>query len=262
MFELSKIFWAVAQPAVLLLIALSLGTLCLWIGWRRVGGWLVGLVTVALLAVTLFPLERLYMTPLERRFPIPELPAAVDGIIVLGGGITFRDLDGVPRPEINESGGDRLAAFAALAKRYPQARIVFSGGSGSLRNPELREADAAKAVLADFGVDPDRIVLQRRSRNTWEDAVFAKELVAPQPGETWILVTSAFHMARSVGCFRQVGWEVIPYPVDFLAGERGWLGFDVNPLYSLGLLNIAAKEWVGLVAYNLMDRTPALFPGP
>lgn len=262
MFELSKIFWAVAQPGVLLLIALALGTVFLWVGWRRFGTWLISLATLVLLAVTLFPLERLYMTPLERRFPVPELPAKVDGIVVLGGGISFRDYDGAPRAEINESGGDRLAAFAALARRYPEAKIVFSGGSGSLRHPELREADAAGAILATFGVDPARILLQRRSRNTWEDANFAKELVNPQPGEVWVLITSAYHMARSVGCFRQVGWEVIPYPVDFLAGERGWLAFEVNPVYSLGILTVASKEWVGLVAYHLMDRTPALFPAP
>jgi uncharacterized SAM-binding protein YcdF (DUF218 family) len=262
MFELSKIFWAVAQPGVLLLLALALGMLCLWIGWRRLGTWLVSLATVVLLAVTLFPLERLYMTPLERRFPVPELPAKVDGFIVLGGGISFRQVGSVLRAEINESGGDRLAAFAALARRYPEARLVFSGGSGSLRQPELREADAAKVILADFGVDPDRILLQRRSRNTWEDANFAKEQLNPQPGEIWVMITSAFHMPRAVGCFRQVGWEVIPYPVDFLAGEHSWFGFEVNPVYSLGLLTVASKEWVGLLAYHLMDRTPELFPAP
>jgi uncharacterized SAM-binding protein YcdF (DUF218 family) len=262
MFELSKIFWAVAQPAVLLLIALSLGVLFLWIGWPRLGTWLLSLTTLLLLALTLFPLERLYLTPLERRFPVPELPASVDGIVVLGGAISFRDLDGEPRAEINESGGDRLAAFAQLARRFPEARLVFSGGSGSLRHPELREADAAAALLADLGVDPARLILQRRSRNTWEDALYAHELLKPQPGERWVLVTSAFHMPRAVGCFRQLGWEVIPYPVDFLAGERGWLSFEVNPVYSLGLLTVGLKEWIGLVAYHWMDRTPALFPAP
>jgi uncharacterized SAM-binding protein YcdF (DUF218 family) len=262
MFELSKILWAVTQPAVLLLIALTLGVVFLWIGWRRLGTWLLSLTTLALLAVTLLPLERLYLTPLERRFPIPELPAKVDGIIVLGGGISFRELDGVPRGEINESGGDRLGAFAALAGRYPEAKLVFSGGGASLRKPELREADAAGALLADFGVDPARLILQRNSRNTWEDVLFSRDLVQPQPGEVWVLVTSAFHMPRSVGCFRQLGWEVIPYPVDFLAGERDWLGFEVNPVYSLGLLTIGIKEWIGLVAYHLMDRTPTVYPGP
>ena len=262
MFELSKIFWAVAQPGVLLLIALTLGMVCLWVGWRRPGAWLVSLATLVLLAVTLFPLERLYMTPLERRFPVPELPAEVDGIIVLGGGISFRELDGQPRPEINESGGDRLGAFAALARRYPEAKLVFSGGSGSLRHPELREADVAGAVLAGLGLDPARLILQRRSRNTWEDAVYSKEQANPQPGEVWVLITSAYHMPRAIGCFRQLGWEVIAYPVDFLAGERGWLSFEVNPVTALGLLTVASKEWVGLLAYHLMDRTPALFPAP
>ena len=136
--------------------------LCLWIGWRRLGTWLVSLATLILLIVTLLPLERLYLTPLERRFPIPELPATVDGIIVLGGGISSASSTARCVRRSTSS-----AATAWLPSRHwPGAipmRLVFSGGSGSLRHPELREADAAGAILADFGLDPARLILQRRS---------------------------------------------------------------------------------------------------
>jgi len=265
-FELSKIFWGLAKPSTLLLLAIALGALLLWLRWsrgRRIGRWLLTLAAAWFLLISLFPLERLWLQTLETRFPRPALPARVDGIVVLGGALSYVAFEGGETPQINESGGDRLAAFVALARRYPAARLVFAGGSGSVRKPEVREADDAADILAALGLERDRIILERESRNTWENAVFARELAAPLPGETWVVITSAFHMPRAIGCFRAAGWgEVLAYPVDYLTSDRDWLGFDVDPLYSLGALDIAAKEWIGLLAYWLMDRTPALFPAP
>lgn len=265
-FELSKIFWGLAKPSTLLLIAFLLGAFLLWRRGeraRRNGRRLVTLATLWFLLIAAFPLEKLWLQTLETRFPQPALPARVDGIVVLGGALSYVDFQGEETPQINDSGGDRLAAFLALARRYPAAKLVFAGGSGSVRRPDLREADDAAAILATLGLDPGRLILERRSRNTWENALYARELAAPQPGETWIVITSAFHMARAIGCFRAAGWEgVVAYPVDYLTSDRAWLGFDVDPLYGLGALDIAAKEWIGLAAYWLMDRSPALFPAP
>lgn len=266
-FELSKIFWGLAKPTTLLLIALVLGILLSWLGWRRgrrIGRWLLTLATGWFLLISLFPLEQLWLGTLEDRFPVMRtLPERVDGVVVLGGSLSYVQADGEETPQINESGGDRLAAFVAFARRYPEAKLVFAGGSGSVRKPEVREADDAARILARMGIDPARLILERNSRNTWENAVFAKELAQPQPGETWVIITSAFHMPRAIGCFRAAGWPgVVAYPVDFLTADRDWLGFDVDPLYSLGAFDIAAKEWIGLVVYRLMDRSPDLFPAP
>jgi len=264
-FWLSKLLWALVAPASLLVLALVLGVAALWTPWpglRRFGRWLLSLTAVLLVMLALFPFERLYLEPLEQRFPPPELPAELDGIVVLGGGISFMVTDGRTLPQLNDSGGDRLAALQMLALRYPEAKLVFSGGSGFLRDPELREADGARQLLADLGFPVERVLWERRSRNTWENALFSKELAAPQPGERWLLVTSAFHMPRAVGCFRALGWEVLAYPVDYQTRERDWLGFDVDPLYALATLTVAGKEWIGLAAYYLMDRSPSLFPAP
>ena len=119
-----------------------------------------------------------------------------------------------------------------------------------------------RGALRQAGIDPDCVIFETDSRNTWENALFSRRLVEPQPGETWLLVTSALHMPRSVGIFRRVGWEVVPYPVDYRTRRGGhpYLRFEFEK--TLSLLHEATREWIGLVSYRLMDRTSALFPGP
>jgi uncharacterized SAM-binding protein YcdF (DUF218 family) len=220
---------------------------------------LLGLMLLALAAVAVLPVTRWVIGPLEQRFPVPQLPDKVDGIIVLGGAIDLDSTGNPDMPAVNGA-GERLLAFAELARRYPDARLVYSGGSGLVSDQDAREADLAKPLFLTLGLDVTRTLYERDSRNTWENAVISKRLVKPQPGQTWLLVTSAWHMPRAVGCFRQVGWNVLPYPVDYLGRTKPWLGLDaINQLHSIG---IAEKEWIGLVAYWLMGRSDALFPAP
>jgi uncharacterized SAM-binding protein YcdF (DUF218 family) len=117
-----------------------------------------------------------------------------------------------------------------------------------------------RAELIDLGVAPDRVLVEDRSRNTYENAVMSHDLVQPKAGETWLLLTSAWHMPRAVGCFRHTGWEVLPYPVDYRTEARPRLELLLAP--HLELLDLAAKEWVGLAAYRLLGRIDALFPAP
>lgn len=266
-FEISKILWGLVQPSTLLLLMLAAGFLLLLLrpaGCRRWGRRLLGFAIGVIFLVALLPLERLWLTPLETRFPAPaDLPATVDGVILLGGGLSYVLADGAERARVNSAGGERLTAFLALAARYPEARLVFTGGSGLLRRPELREADDAARLLAALGLPPERLLLERESRNTWENAVRTRALVQPQAGERWILVTSAFHMPRAMGSFRAAGWEgLVAYPVDYLTSTRGWLSLEIDPLQGLGALDVAVREWIGLTAYWLLDQTSALLPAP
>ena len=107
-------------------------------------------------------------------------------MIVLGGMID--SLVSVARNEValNEA-AERLTEAAALARRYPGARIVVSGGDGSLVYRSTDEAGIAKRFLTQIGIDPARITLETQSRNTWQNAVFTKKLIAPKPGERWLL---------------------------------------------------------------------------
>ncbi|HZB89897.1 MAG TPA: YdcF family protein [Stellaceae bacterium] len=258
LFVAGKLFWALAAPDNLLLLLLLAGLLAQALGRRR--GYRVALAAaLALLAAGILPIGQWAIGPLEGRFPNPVLPAHIDGIIVLGGAV---------EPKINAHGqvaldgaAARITEALALALRHPEAKLLLSGGDASLLpRPREREADETRRLFIELGVAPGRILVEDRSRNTFENALFSLKVAAPKPDETWVLVTSAWHMPRAVGCFRAVGWKVLPYPVDYRTETDPLPDFELGK--QLALLDVAAKEWVGLVAYRLLGRTDALFPGP
>lgn len=260
-YVLGKIAWFVLKPSNLLLLGLALGVLFRLFGnrfWSRLfaGGALAGLIACAVL-----PLGSGLIGPLEDRFPSPSLPARVDGIIVLGGAIE-PELSANRKVMSLNGNAERLVAFAELARRYPAAKLVYTGGSGEVIPPGLREADWVEPFLDTAGIPRGRLVLERESRNTDENARFTKAIVQPQAGQVWLLVTSARHMPRSVGVFRRQGWTVVPYPVDYVTTrETDWTpSFDLAR--GLSGLDAAAYEWFGLAYYRLSGRIDSWFPGP
>ena len=203
------------------------------------------------------------LRPLENRFPQPSLDiAAPDGIVVLGGAI--QQVIGATRGQVTMwDAAARITAGAVLARRFPAARLVYTGGSNALVSEIGSEAEDAKRLWTDLGIDPARIRIEDRSRNTAENARFTHDLLQPRPGQRWLLVTSAYHMPRSVGLFRAAGFEVLPYPVDYRSTGT-WR--DLLPTVEIGSgltrLDVAVREWIGLVAYGLSGRTADLFPAP
>src|ERR1700682_5959200 len=175
--------------------------------------------SVVLLAICGFsPLGKLLLYPLEPLFAPWDAPrGAPAGIIVLGGSIDA-DLSAAHGAAIVRTAADRIIAAAALAHRYPNARVVFSGGNSNLVSHDAREADFAGALFESLGTSKARLMMERRSRNTQENAEFSKTLAAPKDGERWLLVTSALHMPRSIGLFRKAGFNVEAYPVDWRGG--------------------------------------------
>ena len=161
------------------------------------------------------------------------------------------------------SAGDRITAMLDLARRYPKATLVYTGGDGSLLQDGDSEAPVAGRLLEDAGLANGRVVLELKSRTTQENAVFTRRLVDPKPGQLWLLVTSAVHMPRSVANFRAAGFDVEAYPVDFrTAGwQDAWKPFD-RISYGLARADIAAHEWIGLVALRLTGRSSELLPSP
>ena len=261
-FVLSKTIGIALLPANFLIGIGLLGAILLATRLASFGRKLL-IASVVLLAVCGFsPLGDLLLHPLESRFP-PWDPArgAPDGIVVLGGAIDA-DLSADHGTLVFTRAADRVVEAAALARQYPKARIIFSGGSANLTDGP-READYAAAIFERLGVAKDRLIMERRSRNTMENAEFSKELAAPKSGERWLLVTSAFHMPRSIGIFRRVGFPVEPYPVDWRTGRSvDLLEFSPFVLDGLERTEIAVREYLGLVAYRISGRTSELFPGP
>ena len=261
-FYLAKLGWTLAQPSAALLLLLVAGLLLVGFCRVRLGGTLVLVATAGLLVAGMTPLGAALLLPLEERFPRPEIEGPVTGIIVLGGGIDQRNTAARGVFALTDA-GDRMTEAVILARRYPEARLVFTGGSAALRPDGSTEGEAARGFFKAIGIIDDRVTIESASRDTAENAAFTKKLVDPKPGETWLLVTSAWHMPRSIGCFRAVGWDVTAYPVDYRTDGWSDLSFGM-PLPSAGLtaVDLATKEWIGLAAYRLVGRTDALFPAP
>src|ERR1700681_4828751 len=220
--------------------------------------------SVLMLAICGFsPLGKLLLYPLESRFPPWDAArGAPDGIIVLGGSID-PDLSLAHRAAVVRTAADRIIAAAALARRYPNARIIFAGGSPNLISNDAREADFASALLESLGTSTARLIMERRSRNTQENAEFSMAIAAPKAGERWLLVTSAYHMPRSVGLFRKTGFAVEAYPVDWRVGGReDLLRFTAFWLEGLDRVNVGLREWMGLTAYWATGKIDRLLPGP
>ena len=179
------------------------------------------IASVVLFAICGFsPLGYLLLYPLEQRFPPWDAArGAPDGVIVLGGSIDA-ELSAAHGVAVVSGAADRIIAAAALGHRYPHARIMFTGGSPNLVSGDAREADHAAALFESLGISGERLIMERGSRNTQENAEFSMAMAASRPGERWLLVTSAFHMPRSVGLFRKAGFSVEAYPVDWRVGGR------------------------------------------
>ena len=260
-FTFSKIFWIVADPANFLLILLCIGVVLLFTWSQKWGRRMIAAVATVWLVLAVLPVGAWMFLPLEDRFPIVDhLPKKVDGIIALGG--VVNQFVTKARGQVAIGGAvERLTEFADLVKRYPNAKAVYTTGSGNLTRQDIKEADVVSPLLKKLGLEPSKIIFENQSRNTFENAMLSKELVNPKPDETWVLITSAFHMPRSVGVFRKAGWAVIPYPVDYyLSGKTpDLLSFSAGS--GLGRFSTALHEWIGLLVYRLTDKSDEVFPG-
>ena len=261
-FVLSKVLGFVALPSNLVITAGLIGLVLLATRWRRFGVWLAMASLLLSAIMGLSPLGNALILTLEQRFPPWDAArGAPDGIVVLGGAITPDVSAARGAPALNEA-AERITAAVELSRRYPNARIIFSGGTNALLFDEGPEAAIAVQQFEALGVAPGRVVAEEQSRNTIENAVFSRMLADPKPGERWLLVTSAYHMPRAIGVFRQAGFAVEAYPVDWRT--RG-LADATRPFGSLGdglrRTDTAVREWVGLLVYRLTGKSSELLPG-
>jgi len=261
LFIASKVLWGVLRPNTLALVLAMIGLVLVWRG-RRFGRWPLTLGLGWYAAVFALPVASLLTLPLEERFPRPaSAPTEVTGIIVLGGAVEQAMTVAHGIPALNGA-AERMTEAVAMARRHPRAKLVFTGGSASLVPDGPTESDTARQLFLALGVPATQLVFEDQSRNTHENAVLTQRLLNPAPGQTWLLVTSASHMPRSVGTFRQAGWRVVPWPVNYTTGRDPGLWWDDPFPTRLNRAEWALREYVGLVAYRLMGRTDSLFPQP
>ena len=260
-FFLSKTLWFIAQPSNLLLLLACIGAGLSLTRRARLGKMLLGSVLGLFLMIAALPLGNWMLYPLEARFPIPEDLGRVDGIRVMSGAFSAKNSAWRGAPMLNQY-AQRFTKFMELARRYPGAKLVFSGGAVFPLHSNVTEADIGRWFFAEQGLDTGRIMFENESRNTHENIVFSKRLAQPQPDERWVLVTSAAHLPRAMGLMRKNGWHATPYPAGYatLPFPEPLTGPDFGG--RLERLDDAVKEWTGLVAYYWLGRTSGIFPGP
>ncbi len=227
--------------------------------WQLLGRRLCFAVGLIFFLIAVFPVGDWMLLPLENHFP-PVKPDHVDGIILLGGDENPLLTEARDVPSVRSS-ASRYIAFTALAHEYPQAKLIYTGGSAFMTHvSDMSDADVAKKVLLALGLSQDRITFEDKSRNTYENAKFAAAIVHPKPQQKWLLVTSAYHMPRSIGCFRKIGWDVYPAPADYISTGKLTSEVHFNLVEHLLGMTAAIHEYTGLIAYWMMGYISSPWP--
>jgi len=255
-FVASKLLGALIRPDTWIVLLHVLILWALLTHRRNLAVSTASLALALLLALTIFPVGNLLLQPIELIHPAQPKLNRVDGIIVLGGGEDARASAYWGGLQLNE-GGDRYTAALSLARRFPKARLLFAGGSGALRGLAggvATEAAAAGRFFTESGIAQERLLLEDRSRNTSENARRSFEIAKPAVGETWVLVTSAFHVSRALQSFEEAGWtELVPWPVDYRTSSfADGIGWDLS--HNLQVLTTALREQTGRLVYGLTSR--------
>lgn len=220
------------------------------------------LTVIWLVVFGLLPTGSYLMHTLESRFPEPqELPQDIDGIIILGGALNVLRTSQYNTISLNDN-AERLTVLLRLKEAYSSLPIIFTGGAGKFGYPDLSEADMIKPLLNKLVADPDLLIYENNSRNTYENALFTRQIIDRMVGRKWLLITSARHMPRSVGAFRHQNIDVVPYPVDYRSLPDFRFSLSSNPITSMTGFRTPLHEWLGLFAYYLTDKSSELFPSP
>lgn len=249
-FIVSKLLLYLLLPPAGLLLLMLAGFILLR-RHRNTGRALIAAGIVLLYGLSLDPVADRLMRPLEAHYrPLPEGPVRADAVVVLGGGV--QDLSWVPAgPAPSGSSLERLVAAVQLARKH-HLPLVIAGGSGEPVPGAVREADAMADTAIRLGFPAKDIVIENRSRNTWENAEAVQKLL---PGKTIILVTSSFHMRRSVGMFKRQGLSVLPAPAGYYSQTRHGSYTDYLPQASaLATSSTAIAEYLSLSWYRITGK--------
>ncbi len=256
--------WWILAPSSLLALAVLLAFVAVRLRRRSAASVILAVLTAALIAITVVPLDDWLAAPLEDRYPAPSpLPARVDGIVVLGGSVDWRVTRARAQLTLDDA-GERMVAVLALARRYPDAELVFTG----LYQDELRSGwiHGERTLFASAFAGHDVHFLGAAS-STYQEALQAGKLIGGPDGGAWLLVTSALHMPRAVATFRTLGANVVPFPVDYRStGDMSWR-FDPRLGRRLAELDRVVREWGALWVYRRSGRiapepAPDAAPGP
>jgi len=203
----------------------------------------------------IFPVGQYLIYNLEKNYHNKIiLPDKVDGLLILGGATNPSLSDEFNQINLNGS-VERLVESITLIRKYKDAKIIFAGGSGSIKKPEMDHARIAKQFFMQIGLKTDKVIFENKSRNTYENILFSKYIAKPKKNEKWIVITSARHMNRTIFIGEKNDWILTPYAVDYLQSKTFKFNPNFNLLNNLSKLQHGSHEWIGLIAYYLMGRT-------
>lgn len=268
-FTLSKILWSICAPLTFISLMIIGGFL---VRRYQAGKCILGCGVVLLIICGFLPIGHNLLVYQENQYPVmTDLPPKVDGIIVLGGSIDLEKSLDRDQGQLNDRAA-RITEMIFLMKHYPKAKIIFTGGNGSMKESSSSEAIEVDKLLKHMGFDTSRIIYEEKSRNTFENMQFSKTIAVPKGDDTWLLVTSAFHMKRSAAIFNSNGWDVIPYPAGYMTRGDYRVIPNFEVLENMYKLQIAVKEMIGIMAYTLTGKinfndvtdtpSPVLASGP
>lgn len=260
LFYLSKIMWIILNPLTFFIILILIVTILIWRRSYALSKIIMTILSGIFIIFVFFPFDYWLMYPLEHHFKQtdPKDLEHFDGVIVLGGEIDTH-LSYAYKDPITPWGGERMNKFIELYHKNPHAKFVFSGGSGDIFAQDLKEDECSKQYMEKLGLSTSSIFFEGQSRNTHENALFTQKLMNPLPHEKWVLITSAYHMPRSIALFNKIGWKTLPCPV----GYRTLPHTTAHPYKThskLFVFTTAFKEWIGLISYYIMGRIDTLFP--
>lgn len=250
---MNEALWGLLQPSTLLVLLVVLALAATWLRWLAVAATLLTVFLVIVAAVVLLPVGEWLGAPLETRVAAAPLPDRADGIVVLGGGVDWRVTRERGQLALNAA-GERIAAAAALAQRYPDARVVVTGSFGDAFADDFRTAPTDASLFFGPHFAGRDVRYLGAARSTYEDALLALEAAAPRTGETWLLVTSAWHLPRALGTFRALGWTLLPVPVDFRTTGEVRVAPSWDVAATLADLDRLVREWGAIAVYRREGR--------
>ena len=249
-FFISKIFAPFSVPLTYIFIFLVIA-LAYYRRKPRLGRTCLLLAVLLVMICGTNPLPDVLIRTLESRYQRMASLPQVDAVIVLTG-IVVLDLTTPTDIEFGE-GVERILAGIKLIKAGYGKFLIIAGGSGDLLDQTKREAVLLRQFAIEQGVPAAQILIDADSRNTYENAVNTKKMMAQQQLASSLLITTAAHLPRALGCFEKIGLAPIPYPVDFRAEPTP--SYDVRDLLpSAGALKnteFALHEYIGILTYKL-----------
>ena len=250
-FFATKIFAVLTQPLTWVM-ALLLASL--WAGQRtQLARKLVGTALALLLLLGWQPLPDLLIRQLENQYA--EMPPQADlkgyvGMVVLGGSTESSYVAQAHIQPLLNDAAERMTAPIAMLRYNPHLRMIYSGGGPNLLPGALSEAQRAKIFFDSMDVSGPGVVYETASRTTLENATLSAQVPGVDITQPWLLVTSAWHMPRSMATFTKAGWNVTAYPVDFRTGlATPWTEYSLGS--GLRSWQLALHELLGGLAYRL-----------